>query len=57
MSNALLSVPEAAARASVHQNTIREAIRAGKLPAAGRVGRRYRIELSALLRWISGGIA
>jgi excisionase family DNA binding protein len=48
----LLTAAEAAARARVHVETIRRAIRAGDLCTAGRVGRSPRISIVALDAWL-----
>lgn len=49
----LMTVEQAARRASTHPETIRRAVRDGRLPA-GRVGRSLRIAPDALSAWLSG---
>ena len=49
----LLTVAEAASRAHVHAETVRRAIRDGRLPIAGRVGRSARINAVDLDRWLA----
>lgn len=49
----LMTPAEAAARARVHVETVRRAIRAGELPIAGRVGRSPRISKTELDRWLA----
>jgi excisionase family DNA binding protein len=49
----LLTVAEAATRAHVHVETIRRAVRDGRLAIAGRVGRSARIEPAELDRWLA----
>ena len=50
----LLTVADAASRAHVHIETIRRAVRDGRLAIAGRVGRSARIEPLELDRWLAG---
>jgi excisionase family DNA binding protein len=49
----LLTVAEAATRAHVHVETIRRAVRDGRLAIAGRVGRSARIEPAEVDRWLA----
>jgi excisionase family DNA binding protein len=50
----LLTVAEAASRAHVHVETIRRAVRHGRLAIAGRVGRSSRIHPREVDRWLAG---
>lgn len=50
----LLTVAEAASRAQVHVETIRRAVRDGRLTIAGRVGRAARIQPAEVDRWLAG---
>lgn len=50
----LLTVAEAASRAHVHIETIRRAVRDGRLTIAGRVGRSLRIQPAEVDRWMAG---
>lgn len=50
----LLTVAEAASRAHVHVETIRRAVRDGRLTIAGRVGRSLRIQSAEVDRWLAG---
>jgi excisionase family DNA binding protein len=49
----LLTVAEVATRAHVHVETIRRAVRDGRLAIAGRVGRSARIEPAEVDRWLA----
>ena len=49
----LLTTANAASRANVHVETVRKAIRAGRLRVAGRVGRSPRIQAADVDRWIA----
>lgn len=53
-SDRLLTVAEAASRAHVHAETIRRAVREGRLAIAGRVGRSARIRAAEVDRWLAG---
>jgi excisionase family DNA binding protein len=53
--SALLTAAEAAARANVHVDTIRRAVRSGDLRVAGKVGRSLRITAVAIDDWIGAG--
>jgi excisionase family DNA binding protein len=50
--NELLTATEAAARAHVHVETIRRAVRAGELRVGGKVGRSPRIRADAVDEWL-----
>lgn len=50
----LLTVAEAASRAHVHVETVRRAVREGRLAIAGRVGRSARIQPAEVDRWLTG---
>ena len=51
----LLTPAAAAEIAGVHPDTVRRAIRAGELEAAGYVGTRARVQRDAVLAWVAGG--
>ncbi len=51
----LLTAGQAAARAGVHPETVRRAIRAGVLPTAGRVGRSPRLDWRDVEAWLNAG--
>ena len=53
LADRLLTVAEAATRAHVHVETIRRAVRDGRLAIAGRVGRSARIEPAEVDRWLA----
>lgn len=53
----LLTPGEAADRAGVHVETVRRAIRAGRLPAAGQVGRSPRLTWPDITAWLEAGRA
>jgi excisionase family DNA binding protein len=48
----LITAAEAAERADVHVETIRRAVRSGRLPVAARIGRSVRLNPQAVEAWL-----
>jgi excisionase family DNA binding protein len=52
VSEKLLTIPEAAELLQLHPETVRNWIRDGRLPGGMKLGRLWRIRLSALTAWM-----
>lgn len=52
---AILTVDELAAFLRVNRKSVYQAIHAGKMPGARRLGRTWRISLAAVLKWLARG--
>jgi excisionase family DNA binding protein len=53
----LMTAAEAADRAHVHVETVRRAIRSGRLPVAARIGRSVRLSPMAIEAWLEQSLA